>query len=191
MWWISVFQVTLTTAWLREKESFSFWDKEKLRKNRWLEFGLVNIHKAEKKRTEKDIIIYFSSVNLRSLGKTLSVCLNLSIASLFCFFFNCPDFPVRLDCCFWTALHWTLLNFSGISYLRSSQAFSGLTAAACELITVCIHAVLCALFCPGLFYCSFFCWTWTLSVQQISRCGILKHVLKLRLLLQKFSDSWP
>lgn len=85
---MSVFQVMLTAAWLREKESFSFWDKEKLRKNRWLEFCLANIHKAEKKRTEKDIVIYFSSVNPRSLGKTLLFCLNLSIAFLFCFVFS-------------------------------------------------------------------------------------------------------
>lgn len=75
------------TTWLREKEPFSFWEKQKLRKNRWLEFGLVNIHKAEKKRTEKDIVIHFSSVNPRSLGKTLSFCLNLSMAFLFCLVF--------------------------------------------------------------------------------------------------------
>lgn len=55
------------------------------------------------------------------------------------------------------ALNFAELCVSGISYLSGFQAVSGLTAAACELITVYIHALVRALLCPGLFYDSFFC----------------------------------
>lgn len=57
------------------------------------------------------------------------------------------------------AVNFAELYVSGISYLSGSQAVSGQTAAACELITVCIHTVVRVPFCPGLFNDSFFCRT--------------------------------
>lgn len=59
-----------------------FWSK-KIRNNRWLNFGLVNIHKAEKKEmTEKDIIIYFHCYSLQP-WQALLFCLNLMLAVFF------------------------------------------------------------------------------------------------------------
>lgn len=138
----SLFQVMLRTTWLREEESFSFWDKEKLRKNRWLEFGLVNIHKAEKKRTEKDIVIYFSSVNPRSLGKTLSICLNFPIAFLFCFFLIVlippwgwiAVFGQRFTELCWTLRFWYLLpkKLTGFFWTDSGSLWANYSVYTCS-----------------------------------------------------------
>lgn len=112
----------LTTKRLREKEPFSFLDKEKLRKNRWLNFGLVNIHKAKKKKemTENDVVIYLHCYSLQP-WQTLPFCLNL-IVLIFC--------EVELLFLNSVAVNFAELCVSGIFYLSGSQTVSGLTAAA-------------------------------------------------------------